>query len=324
LNHYNICTVYDFDEHEGHPFIAMELLQGKTLRDHLAGGHFRLSQPEGLEIAIQIACGLEAAHEKGIIHRDIKPANIFITERNVAKILDLGVAKVMQLSESAENSHPGDGSRDGASEVHSLDAVILSDDWREESKDASRNEDAGKGVLRLTAQNQGGSLSMTNENGAAVAPAKEISLTRTGMKLGTAGYMSPEQVRGESLDARTDIFSLGLVLYEMATGERAFSGETEAILHDAIQHREPRPVREMAPELSPKLGDIIGRCLQKEPEQRYQSMTEAGTVLTEVQDQQAAFKPEDIPRGDRSSRAGGPISQGPRASPVSPRAGDDG
>ncbi len=107
LNHANICTVYDFDEHEGHPFIAMELLQGKTLRDHLADGRFRLSEPEGLEVAIQIASGLEAAHEKGIIHRDIKPANIFITEKNVAKILDFGVAKVLAVVETLENPHPG-------------------------------------------------------------------------------------------------------------------------------------------------------------------------------------------------------------------------
>ena len=103
LNHTNICTVYDFDEHEGQPFLVMELLQGKTLRDHLAEGRFRLTAPEGLEIAIQIASGLEAAHEKGIIHRDIKPANIFITEKNVAKILDFGVAKVLQLGVDSEN-----------------------------------------------------------------------------------------------------------------------------------------------------------------------------------------------------------------------------
>jgi DNA-binding winged helix-turn-helix (wHTH) protein len=116
LNHLNICTVHDFDEYEGHPFIAMELLQGKTLRDHLADGRFRLTQPEGLEIAIQIASGLEAAHEKGIIHRDIKPANIFITEKNVAKILDFGVAKVLSI-ETSEHPRPANIGPDGAPEV---------------------------------------------------------------------------------------------------------------------------------------------------------------------------------------------------------------
>jgi serine/threonine protein kinase/tetratricopeptide (TPR) repeat protein len=263
LDHPNICTVYDFDEHEGHPFIAMQLLQGKTLRDHLADGRFRLTQPEGLEIAIQIASGLEAAHEKGIIHRDIKPANIFITEKNVAKILDFGVAKVLEAS--------------GPS-----DAVILSEERSDESKDPYSNGDAGVGVLRLRSSDNAGltPLRMTSEiEEGAVAPAHETTLTRTGMKLGTAGYMSPEQVRGETLDARTDIFSFGLVLYEMATGERAFSGETEAILHDAIQHREPRPVRELAPEISPKLGEISGKCLEKERGKRFQSAAEIRACL---------------------------------------------
>ena len=114
LSHTNICPIYEFDEYEGLPFIVMEMLQGKTLREHLAEGRFRLSEPEGLEVAIQIASGLEAAHEKGIIHRDIKPANIFITEKNVAKILDFGVAKVLQLS---ENPHPANTGPDGAPEV---------------------------------------------------------------------------------------------------------------------------------------------------------------------------------------------------------------
>jgi eukaryotic-like serine/threonine-protein kinase len=229
LNHHNICTVYDFDEHEGHPFIAMELLQGKTLRDHLAEGHFRLTQPEGLEVAIQIAWGLEAAHEKGIIHRDIKPANIFITDKNLAKILDFGVAKVMQLA------------------------------------------DAEPMAAAATASGQ-------SQDRAA-----HSTLTRTGMKVGTAGYMSPEQVRGEPLDARTDIFSFGLVLYEMATGERAFTGETEAILHDVIQHNEPRPVRGLAPDISPKLEEVIAGCLEKERENRFQAMWEVANGLRSVE-----------------------------------------
>jgi serine/threonine protein kinase/tetratricopeptide (TPR) repeat protein len=228
LNHINICTVHDFDEYEAHPFIAMELLQGKTLRDHLAEGRFRLTQAEGLEIAIQIASGLEAAHEKGIIHRDIKPANIFITEKNVAKILDFGVAKVLEANEP-------------------------------EVAAAAASE-------------------------ASSSTPHDRTLTRTGIKLGTAGYMSPEQVRGEPLDARTDIFSFGLVLYEMATGERAFTGETEAILHDAIQHREPRPVRDLAPEISPKLETGIRKCLEKDRDQRFQTTAEAREWLVLAHD----------------------------------------
>jgi len=283
LNHANICTVYDFDEHEGHPFIAMELLQGKTLRDHIADGRFRLTQPEGLEVAIQIASGLEAAHEKGIIHRDIKPANIFITEKSVAKILDFGVAKVLQLSEGSENPHPANSRPDGAPGNDPFPAVILSEERSDESKDPYNPENLGQvEVPRLAAQPQGGSLSMTDQNGGAAASAKETTLTRTGMKLGTAGYMSPEQIRGEPLDARTDIFSFGLVLYEMATGERAFTGETEAIVHDAIQHCEPKPVREIAPECSPGLQDIIHRCLRKSLDSRYQSVAEARLDLENV------------------------------------------
>jgi eukaryotic-like serine/threonine-protein kinase len=282
LDHSNICSIYEFDEYEGHPFIVMQLLQGRTLRDHLADGRLRLTQPEGLEIAIQIASGLEAAHEKGIIHRDIKPANIFITEKNVAKILDFGVAKMVSLSAPSP-------------------AVILSDERSEESKDPYRGEGAGIGVPRLRSSADGGlnSLGMTQEinatgsapqgvpfQAAAAAPAKETTLTRTGMKLGTAGYMSPEQVRGEPLDARTDIFSFGLVLYEMATGERAFTGETEAILHDAIQHREPRPIPELAPGIPPKLESIVARCLQKDRAFRYQH---AGEVRHDLQQVLAAL-----------------------------------
>jgi len=330
LDHPNICTIYDFDEHEGHPFIAMQLLQGKTLRDHLADGRFRLTQPEGLEIAVQIASGLEAAHEKGIIHRDIKPANIFITEKNVAKILDFGVAKVM------ENPHPGKGGRDGAPAELSK-AVILSEDAEqregEESKDPydkgkgrGFNEGAGLQPRRAAApeeergnQSHAGLIpAQSSHDGDDGAPEgaplqtpglkpeeedyaqrraeaqhypKETTLTRTGMKLGTAGYMSPEQVRGEPLDARTDIFSFGLVLYEMATGQRAFTGKTEAIVNDAIQHRDPKPVRELAPEITPSLAEVIGRCLEKEPAQRFQRAAEVKSALADVKNQSAPAVP---------------------------------
>ena len=263
LDHPNICTVYDFDEFEGHPFIAMQLLQGKTLRDHIADGRFRLPEPEGLEIAIQIASGLETAHEKGIIHRDIKPANIFVTEKNVAKILDFGVAKVIQLSEPA-------------------DAVILCEERTDESKAPYSDGDSGVGVLRLPSAASGLTpFGMTNENqAAAAAPAKaETSLTRTGMKLGTAGYMSPEQVRGEPLDARTDIFSFGLVLYEMATGECAFTGETEAIVNDAILNQTAASVRDRNPQISSKLEGVIHNALEKDRERRYQGVAQMRAFL---------------------------------------------
>ncbi len=213
VDHPNICPVYEFDAYKGHPFIAMQLLQGQTLREHIIDGRFCLSEPEGLEIAIQIARGLQAAHEEGIIHRDIKPANIFITERNVAKILDFGVAVVFEV---AEPSH--------------IFGSALNPGVAWESSDAPP--------------------------------------TGIGEKFGTAGYMSPEQIRGEMLDVRTDIFSFGLVLYEMATGDRAFSSDLEAVEH-AILNLEPRPLRQLAPRVSHSLEAIIGKCLQKRREDRY-------------------------------------------------------
>jgi serine/threonine protein kinase/Tol biopolymer transport system component len=252
LNHPNICTVYDFDEHDGFPFMAMELLQGKTLRDHLADGSFRLTEPEGLGIAIQIASGLEAAHEKGIIHRDIKPANIFITEKNVAKILDFGVAKVLEIA----GFQAGDGR--GFSRV--VAASI--------TENQISSPDGGPEGLCLEA--------------AAAAPAGETTLTRTGANLGTAGYMSPEQVRGEKLDAHTDIFSFGLVLYEMATGQRAFSGETAAVVRDGILNNPPSPLRELNSALPATLVATIDTCLEKEREQRYQNGAQVLTALQGV------------------------------------------
>jgi tetratricopeptide (TPR) repeat protein len=165
------------------------------------------------------------------------------------------------------------------------DASVPHSETEAESKDPYNSEDSSDvGVPRLRSSGEAGltPLRMTPDNSAAAAaaPAKaETTLTRTGMKLGTAGYMSPEQIRGERLDARTDIFSFGLVLYEMATGERAFTGETEAILHDAIQHRDPKPVRDVVPEISPKLDTIITKCLEKKPAQRYQSAAEVRTDL---------------------------------------------
>ena len=243
LNHPNVCTIYDFDEHEGHLFIAMELLPGKTLREHLSDGRFRLSEPEGLEIAIQIALGLEAAHEKGIIHRDIKPANIFITEKNVAKILDFGVAKI--LAADTSESHSTKRWLSGAPEEPSSTVSF-------------------------------------SETSAAAAPARETSLTLAGTELGTAGYMSPEQIGGEQLDARTDIFSCGLVLYEMSTGQRAFTGETAAVVRDGILNDSPAPLCELNSTLPVRLVETIDRCLEKDREQRYQSAGAIRSDLTQV------------------------------------------
>ena len=249
LSHPNICPIYEFAEHEGYPFIAMELLQGKTLRDHLAGGRFRLTEPQGLDVAIQIATGLEAAHEKGIIHRDIKPANIFITEKNVAKILDFGVAKVLQLSEPLSMDERGNQSPVGL----------------------------------IAAQAYEGDPNGTAEAVPLQTP-KETTLTGTGMKLGTAGYMSPEQVRGEPLDARTDIFSFGLVLYEMATGERAFTGNTAAAVNHAIVNNTPVPVRELNPELRQEFEAVINTALKKDRDLRYQSAAQMSVALQRLQE----------------------------------------
>jgi len=228
LSHPNVCPIYEFDKHQGQPFIVMELLHGKTLREHLAAGAFRLTDPRGLDIALQVARGLEAAHEKGIIHRDIKPANIFVTEQNVAKILDFGLAQVLEAGEPQE--------------------------------------------LAATASREGLSSKPV-----------EAELTGTGLKPGTAGYMSPEQIRGEPLDVRTDIFSFGLVLYEMATGERAFGGETEAIQQKAVLRDNPTPVRELTPAIPPELEVVVTKCLEKARDDRYRNGSELHQALMQVE-----------------------------------------
>jgi len=223
LDHPNICAIHEFGEHEGQPFIVMPLLRGQTLRERIAAGD-RLALGGILDIAIQIADGLDAAHQKGIIHRDIKPANIFITDRGGIKILDFGLAKILAYGEQSEVSS-GNGHEPTVLPVHHTSP-------------------------------------------------HDLHLTRTGLALGTAAYMSPEQVRGEKLDARTDLFSFGLVLYEMATGRQAFYGNTAAELHEAILNGTQSPARELNPELPPKLGDIIQRALEKNRESRYSSASE--------------------------------------------------
>jgi DNA-binding winged helix-turn-helix (wHTH) protein/Tol biopolymer transport system component/tRNA A-37 threonylcarbamoyl transferase component Bud32 len=222
LDHPNICTIHEFGEHDGQPFLAMPLLEEQTLRDQIAAG-VPLQTAALLDIVIQVADGLNAAHEKGIIHRDIKPANIFITNRGEAKILDFGLAKLTAAGE---------------------DSVIPKQ--LEELRHAEIS----------------------------TVSAGSLNLTRTGMALGTAAYMSPEQVRREKLDARTDLFSFGLVLYEMATGRQAFRGETAPMLHDAILNRTPASARELNREISSKLEGIINKALEKDRTRRYQAASE--------------------------------------------------
>ena len=254
LNHPNICTIHEVEEYEGQPFIVMELLEGETLRDRLATGAGSLPLEELLDIGIQVSDGLQAAHERGIIHRDIKPANIFLTNKRVCKILDFGLAKPVVEA-------PGFSPAKTSEETVGLQPRPgLKPDIEEEPV---RRAEARRFYQPAT-------------------PTPDPSLTRTGSTMGTAGYMSPEQVRGEKLDARSDLFSFGLVLYEMATGQRAFGGETAAVVHDAILNHSPVPVRELNSTLPAKLVTTIDRALEKDREQRYQGAAEMRTDLEEV------------------------------------------
>ena len=222
LNHPNICTIYDIGDFEGRPFIAMELLEGRTLKHRIAGKSIEIS--ELLEIGIQIANGLDAAHAKGIVHRDIKPANIFLVERGQAKILDFGLAKLTPALRQAADSV-------GATSMH--------------TQSHGRNH-----VLN------------------------EDQLTSPGSSMGTIAYMSPEQARGEELDARSDLFSLGVVLYEMATGSVPFSGATSAVIFDGILHSVPAPAKELNPRLPLEMDHILGKALEKDPDLRCQTAAE--------------------------------------------------
>jgi serine/threonine protein kinase len=228
LNHPNICTIHAIEEHHGQPFIAMELLEGETLRELISSaGPASLKLDKILDIALQITDGLDSAHRKGIIHRDIKPANIFVTTQGQAKILDFGLAKLQ-----------------GSETLESLPAAS---------------------VDRTTTE--------WNPN---------VTLTRTGVTIGTAGYMSPEQVRGEKLDARTDLFSFGMVLYEMATGQRAFQGDTPTVLGEAILTHTPPPVRQLNPKMPLSFEAITHKALAKDRAGRSQTAADIHAQLAKV------------------------------------------
>src|SRR5271168_1877105 len=253
LNHPNICTVYDVGEQDGKPYLVMELLQGRTLKEALRGTPLPL--PEALEFSIQIARGLEEAHEAGIVHRDIKPANIFIVRKQQgsqqAKILDFGLAK------------------------------------------------------RTAPQTVGAVSDATSDSTGVADTAAGNSLTLPGSTVGTVAYMSPEQARGEPLDARSDLFSLGSVIYEMATGKLPFAGSSTADVFASLLAREAAPPRTLNPAISKEGERIILKLLSKDKTPRYQTATEVRTDLEQLAARSGSMRvsatlPESVTRSGKS------------------------
>jgi serine/threonine protein kinase/Tol biopolymer transport system component len=238
LDHANICAIHEIEEHEGQPFLVMQLLQGQTLRQRIESasrGEIALTLSELLDFGIQILTGLEAAHQKGILHRDVKPANIFITSRGEIKLIDFGLAKLTDA---------GGTPNEAASPVVEAGA-----------KDVS------------------------------IGRPSQTSMTLTGAMMGTASYMSPEQMRKEKLDARSDLFGFGVVLYEMATGHQPFRGDDLQEIHNAVLNNTPPSPLVWNPGLPADLEAIVGRALEKDPEKRYQS---AGEIISELKRMQRA------------------------------------
>jgi eukaryotic-like serine/threonine-protein kinase len=238
LNHPNICTIYDLGEFEGRPFIAMELLEGQTLKNRIAKKSVPVS--ELLDLGIQIAHGLEAAHAKGILHRDIKPANIFLVKGGTAKILDFGLAKLIARQPEME----------------------------------SAGESSESSALQLV---------------------EDELVTNPGSSMGTVAYMSPEQARGEPLDVRTDLFSLGVVLYEMATGVLPFPGATIALIIEGVLYYTATPATRVNPRLPQALEHILSKALEKDTQLRYQTAAELYTDLKRLK--------RDIDSGQSSAAA---------------------
>ena len=224
LNHPNICTIYDVGEHEGRPFICMELLEGVTLKHHI--DNKPMENDEILDLAVQIADALEVAHAKRIVHRDIKPANIFITQSGRAKILDFGLAKL-----------------------------------------APQLQRFGNGA---------------NDSPEVTVGTSHDNLTSPGSAIGTIAYMSPEQARGDEIDHRTDLFSFGTVLYEMATGRQTFTGNTSAVIFEAILNRAPTPPARLNPKVPPDLSNIISKAMEKNPDARYQTAASMRSDLAKL------------------------------------------